>query len=63
VDTTTGASLWTSPAMAAPAAAPPITYSVDGKQYVAEIVGGESHEDPTGGVRGSYIYAYALPGS
>jgi quinohemoprotein ethanol dehydrogenase len=63
VDTATGASLWSSPAMAAPAAAPPITYSVNGTQYVAEIVGGESHEDPTGGARGSYIYAYALPPS
>jgi alcohol dehydrogenase (cytochrome c) len=63
VDSATGASLWTSPAMAVPAAAPPITYSVNGKQYVAEIVGGEGHEDPTGGVRGSFIYAYALPGS
>ena len=63
VDSATGASLWNSPAMAVPAAAPPITYSVNGKQYVAEIVGGEGHEDPTGGVRGSYIYAYALPGS
>ena len=63
VDTTTGATLWNSPLMNAPAAAPPITYSVNGTQYVAEIVGGESHEDPTGGARGSFIYAYALPPS
>ena len=63
VNTATGDPLWTSPLMAAPAAAPPITYSVNGTQYVAEIVGGESHEDPTGGARGSYIYAYALPSS
>jgi glucose dehydrogenase len=49
--------------MAVPAAAPPITYAVNGTQYVAEIVGGEGHEDPTNGVRGSYIYAYALPSS
>jgi glucose dehydrogenase len=63
VDTATGKSLWASPPMAAPAAAPPITYSVNGKQYVSEIVGGESHEDPTGGVRGSFIYTYALPSS
>jgi alcohol dehydrogenase (cytochrome c) len=63
VDPATGTQLWASAAMGAPAAAPPITYSVNGKQYVAEVVGGESHEDPTGGARGSYIYAYALPGS
>jgi quinohemoprotein ethanol dehydrogenase len=63
VDTSSGASLWTSPAMAVPAAAPPITYAVNGKQYVSEIVGGEGHEDPTNGVRGSYIYTYALPSS
>ena len=63
VDTKTGKSLWTSAPMAVPAAAPPITYSVNGKQYVAEIVGGEGHEDPTNGVRGSFVYAYALPGS
>jgi glucose dehydrogenase len=63
VDTATGASLWTSAPMAVPAAAPPITYAVNGTQYVAEIVGGEGHEDPTNGVRGSYIYAYALPSS
>jgi len=64
VSTKTGASLWASPIMGAEAAAPPITYSVNGTQYVAEIVGGESHEqpDPTGGY-GSYIYAYALPAS
>jgi glucose dehydrogenase len=63
VDTKTGQNLWASAPMLAPAAAPPITYSVNGTQYVTEIVGGESHEDPTGGVRGSYIYSYALPSS
>jgi glucose dehydrogenase len=64
VDSKSGKSLWNSPIMGAEAAAPPITYSVNGKQYVAEIVGGESHEqpDPTNGY-GSYIYAFALPAS
>jgi quinohemoprotein ethanol dehydrogenase len=64
VDSKTGATLWTSGTMPAMAAAPPITYSVNGVQYVAGIAGGESHEnpDPTGGF-GSYVYAYALPSS
>jgi alcohol dehydrogenase (cytochrome c) len=62
-DSATGASLWSSPLMNAPAAAPPIVYSVNGKEYVAEVVGGESHEDDTNGRRGSYVYAYALPSS
>jgi len=68
VSTKTGASLWNSPLFPAEAAAPPITYSVNGTQYVAEIVGGEGHEQPdpnsaTGpnGGYGSYVYAFALP--
>ena len=36
--------------MTAPATSPPITYSVNGKQYVAIMAGGESHDDPTPGV-------------
>jgi hypothetical protein len=68
VNTKTGAELWQSPAMDAPAAAPPITYSVGGKQYVSEFVGGESHNDPTRPdpanpnrrVRGDSIYTYVL---
>jgi len=62
VDSKTGATLWTSPTMPAMASAPPITYEVNGVQYVAGIAGGESHEDPdpTGGF-GSYVYAFALP--
>ena len=54
--------------MDAPAAAPPITYSVNGKQYVSIVAGGESHNDPTRPnpavpsqrVRGDCIYTYAL---
>jgi glucose dehydrogenase len=68
VNTKTGAELWESPLMDAPAAAPPITYSVGGKQYVSELVGGESHNDPTRPnpavpqqrVRGDSIYTYCL---
>jgi quinohemoprotein ethanol dehydrogenase len=62
VNSKTGQSLWTSPLMTAPATSPPITYSVGGKQYVAIMAGGEAHDDPTGGVRGDTIYAFALPG-
>jgi hypothetical protein len=63
VNSKTGASLWTSPLMTAPATSPTVTYSVDGKQYVAIMAGGEAHDDPTGGIRGDTIYAYALPSS
>jgi alcohol dehydrogenase (cytochrome c) len=68
VDSKTGAQLWQSPLMDAPAAAPPITYSVDGVQYVSEVVGGENHTDPTrpsatnpnARVRGDSIYTFKL---
>ncbi len=68
VNTKTGAELWESGLMDAPAAAPPITYSVNGTQYVSIVVGGESHNDPTRPnpavpnqrVRGDSVYTYAL---
>jgi alcohol dehydrogenase (cytochrome c) len=70
VNTKTGAELWESPAgqMNAPATAPPITYSVNGTQYVSIFAGGESHNDPTRPdpahpnyrVRGDTVYTYAL---
>jgi alcohol dehydrogenase (cytochrome c) len=68
VDSKTGTELWESPLMDAPAAAPPITYSVNGVQYVSEVVGGESHNDPTRPnpsnpsqrVRGDSVYTYIL---
>ena len=68
VDTKTGASLWKSPPMPYPANSAPITYSVDGKQYVTIEVGGASRNDvsrPFGlldprRVRGDYIYTFAL---
>jgi hypothetical protein len=69
VDTATGKSLWTSPLMDAPAAAPPVTYTVNGKQYVSIVVGGQGHNDPTRPnpavpsqrLRGDSVYTYALP--
>ena len=69
VDTKTGASLWKSPAMDAPAAAAPVTYTVGGKQYVSIAVGGQSHNDvsrPKGltnpaRLRGDSIYTFVLP--
>jgi glucose dehydrogenase len=69
VDTKTGASLWTSPNMPYPVSAAPITYTVNGKQYVTVEVGGSGHNDvtrPAGllspvRVRGDYIYTFALP--
>jgi hypothetical protein len=68
VDTKSGKELWQSSLMDAPAAAPPITYTVNGKQYVSIIAGGESHNDPTrpnasvpgARVRGDSVYTYAL---
>ncbi len=68
VSTRTGHQLWQSPLMDAPAAAPPITYSVNGVQYVSEVVGGENHTDPTRPnpakpnqrVRGDSVYTFRL---
>jgi quinohemoprotein ethanol dehydrogenase len=69
VDTKTGASLWKSAAMSAPVGAAPVTYTVNGKQYISVEVGGESHNDvsrPFGltdprRLRDDAIYTYALP--
>lgn len=68
VDTRTGKQLWQSALMDAPAAAPPVTYSVNGVQYVSEVVGGENHTDPTRPnpnnpnerVRGDSVYTFKL---
>jgi quinohemoprotein ethanol dehydrogenase len=69
VDTKTGASLWKSPPMTAPVGAAPVTYTVNGKQYISVEVGGESHNDvsrPFGltdprRLRDDAIYTYVLP--
>jgi quinohemoprotein ethanol dehydrogenase len=68
VDTKTGKSLWVSPNMPYPVAAAPITYMVNGKQFVTVEVGGAGHNDvtrPNGlldprRVRGDYVYTFAL---
>jgi quinohemoprotein ethanol dehydrogenase len=68
VDTKTGKSLWTSPTMPYPVASAPITYTVNGKQYVTVEVGGAGHNDVTRPfglldprrVRGDYIYTFAV---
>ena len=69
VDTKTGASLWTSPNMPYPVAAAPITYTVNGKQYVTVEDGGSGHNDVTRPyglldprrIRGDLVYTFALP--
>lgn len=69
VDTKTGASLWKSPPMSAPVGAAPVTYTVNGKQYVSVAVGGQAHNDvsrPLGltnpaRLRDDAIYTFMLP--
>src|SRR5262245_56944838 len=41
-DDLSGKLLWQSPKLAASIAAPPMTYTVDGKQYVAVFAGGNA---------------------
>ncbi|HET7449704.1 MAG TPA: PQQ-binding-like beta-propeller repeat protein [Gaiellaceae bacterium] len=69
VDTKTGASLWNSGPLSAPVGAAPVTYTVNGKQYVSVEVGGAGHNDVsrpagltnTARLRGSDVYTWALP--
>jgi quinohemoprotein ethanol dehydrogenase len=56
-DAKTGKSLWNSAKMPAGPNAPTITYTVDGKQYVAIVAGGNGGE---GSKAGDYVYAFAL---
>jgi glucose dehydrogenase len=57
-DETNGNSLWRGPTFPSAADAPPMTYTSNGKQYVAELTAGNNHEnDP----RGDLFVAYALP--
>ncbi|HEY3922071.1 MAG TPA: PQQ-binding-like beta-propeller repeat protein [Gaiellaceae bacterium] len=61
---TTGKLLWTSPKLAAGINAAPITYSVNGKQYVAVYAGGNALLGESGYVTpksGSDLYAFQLP--
>jgi glucose dehydrogenase len=50
--------LWNSAHLAAGANAPSITYTVNGKQYVAIFVGGNNL---FGSKTGDNVYAFALP--
>jgi quinohemoprotein ethanol dehydrogenase len=69
VDTKTGKPLWRSDPMSAGVGAAPVTYTVNGKQYVSVAVGGQAHNDvsrPFGltdprRLRDDAIYTYALP--
>ncbi len=63
-DDLTGKLLWTSPKLVASVNAPPMTYSVNGKQYVAVYAGGNGVSASSGTVKpryGSDLYAFALP--
>ena len=69
MDTKTGKSLWKSPLMTAPVGAAPVTYMVNGKQYVSVAVGGQSHNDVSrplgphepGPAARRLIYTFVLP--
>jgi quinohemoprotein ethanol dehydrogenase len=58
LDASTGKVLWSSPHLDAGANAPSITYSANGKQYVAILVGGNTL---FGSKPGDSIYAFSLP--
>ncbi|HVU76802.1 MAG TPA: PQQ-binding-like beta-propeller repeat protein [Gaiellaceae bacterium] len=61
---TTGKLLWTSPKYPQSIAAPAMTYSLNGKQYVAVYAGGNSISAGSGTVKvkyGSDLYVFALP--
>ena len=55
--------LWSSTPMAVPAAAPPIIYSVNGKAVRRGDRRWRGSRGSDRRVRGSYVYAYALPSS
>jgi PQQ-dependent dehydrogenase (methanol/ethanol family) len=58
-DATTGNVLWNSAPMDAGANAPSTTYSINGKQYIVILAGGNAL---FGSKPGDSVYAYALPG-
>jgi quinohemoprotein ethanol dehydrogenase len=63
-DDRTGKLLWTSPKLLAAVAAPPMTYTVDDKQYVAVYAGGNGIAASFGTAKvkyGSDLYTFALP--
>jgi quinohemoprotein ethanol dehydrogenase len=64
-DDQTGKLLWTSPKLLASVAAPPMTYTVDGKQFVSVYAGGNGISAGFGTAKvkfGSDLYTFAIPG-
>jgi PQQ-dependent dehydrogenase (methanol/ethanol family) len=60
----TGALVWKSPKLKGGVNAPPVTYTANGKQYVAVFAGGNGIASIFGGSKpfyGSTFYAFALP--
>lgn len=60
----TGALVWRSPKLKAGVNAPPMTYTANGKQYVAVFAGGNGIASLFGGVKpyyGASFYAFELP--
>jgi len=63
-DDQSGKLLWSSPKLLASVAAPPMTYTVDGKQYVAVYAGGNGIAAGSGSTSvkyGSDLYTFAVP--
>jgi alcohol dehydrogenase (cytochrome c) len=63
-DDQTGKLLWSSPKLLASVAAPPMTYTVNDKQYVAVYAGGNGIIQGAGTAKqkyGSDLYTFALP--
>jgi PQQ-dependent dehydrogenase (methanol/ethanol family) len=61
---TTGKLLWSSPKLHQSVNAPAMTYSIDGKQYIAVYAGGNSIAQGFGGAKikyGSDLYVFTLP--
>jgi len=64
-DAKNGNLLWSSPKLKAGVNAPPVTYTANGKQYVAVFAGGNGIASIFGGTKpfyGSTFYAFAIPG-
>jgi quinohemoprotein ethanol dehydrogenase len=60
-DASSGQTLWTSPELDAAPMAPSITYTVNGKQYLAIVAGGGGSGAGLSGKRGDLVVAFSLP--